>query len=135
MTGETVDKGERQLGQHAHIEVDHLQLLVAVARAGKTYQAKAGIVDDKLRLVALRRQTLADQMRGAGLEKIGCNDDRPTRSSRGNFIRQRIQFLFSSRDQCQFVAVARKDPRQRQTNSRRGSGDQDDRAELAHWRC
>ena len=53
-----------------------MQLLVAIARAGKTYQAKACIVDDKLRLGALRRQTLADQMRGARLEKIGCNDDR-----------------------------------------------------------
>src|SRR5262249_46806355 len=82
----------------------------------KAHQPEPRIVDDKLRLGAPSGQSLAYQVRHAGNEKIGCNDDRTASPRRGNFIGQRIQPLFSSRNQCQLVAMSREDPRQRQAD-------------------
>jgi hypothetical protein len=74
-------------------------------------------------------------VRDAGLEKIGCNHDRPARPGRVNFVRQRIQSFFSSRNQRQFVAVMRKDPRQCQTDTRRRARDDRDWTKFTHRRC
>src|SRR5262245_64662764 len=109
MAGKAVDERERQFGQHAHIEVNHLQLLVAISSAGKAHQPEPRIVDDKLRLGAPSGQSLAYQVRHAGNEKIGCNDDRTASPGRGNFIGQRIQPLYSSRNQYQLVAMSPED--------------------------
>ncbi len=48
-----VDEGERQLGQRAHVEIDHRELLGAIERRRRPEQAEARIVDDDLRLDAV----------------------------------------------------------------------------------
>ena len=50
---------------------------VALAQVGEADQAEAGIVDHVLRLGAVRAQFVGDFLRGAGVGKIGGDDDRP----------------------------------------------------------
>jgi hypothetical protein len=85
MAGETVDKGKRQLGQRAHVEIDH----VMVERAGGSHQAEPCIVDQELRLDALCRERIADHTRNPRLEQIGRKNNRPGCADRGNFVSQR----------------------------------------------
>jgi len=65
-----------------------LQLFVEIACTGWTDEAKACVVDDKLRLSALREQRLVDALRGTGLQKIQDNDDWPARTARRDVVSQ-----------------------------------------------
>src|SRR5262245_29922043 len=69
MAGKAVDERERQFGQHAHIEVNHLQLLVAISSAGKAHQPEPRIVDDKLRLGAPSGQSLPIRCATPGMRR------------------------------------------------------------------
>ena len=70
-------EAQRQLGEHAHVEVDHRKLLRAVEARGGADQAEAGIVDQELRLKAVVAQFVLDPRRGVGLAEIEHDDVRP----------------------------------------------------------
>lgn len=89
MTDEAIDKRKRQLSQHAYVKIDHLQLFFIVERTGSAYETETCIVDDELRLRALCRQRIADQLRDASLQKIGHDNDRPACGCRRNLVSQR----------------------------------------------
>jgi hypothetical protein len=97
VAGEAVDKGKRQLGQRAHVEIDHLQLFVVIERAGGSHQAEACVVDHELRLNALCRQRIADHARDSRFQQVGRDDNRSRRTGRGNFVSQPAQQVFPSR--------------------------------------
>jgi hypothetical protein len=65
-------------------------LFIATARACQPHQTEARVVDEKLRLGALRRQRLTNQPRGPGLQQIGCDDHWLARAGRGYFVGQRM---------------------------------------------
>ena len=132
MAREAVDKGERQFGQRPHVEVDHLQLFVAIERSGQADQAEAGIVDDKLRLGALPRQSVADLPCRAGLQQIGDDHDRPARAARRDLVGERVQPVFSPRHQRQFMAVTREYARQRHADAGRRPGNHRHWPQAAH---
>ena len=62
---QAVDEGEREIGQRAHVEIDHGELLGAVERARGADQTEARIVDHGLRLEITRRQCRGDVVRRA----------------------------------------------------------------------
>ena len=132
MAREAVDEGERQLGQHPHVEVDHLQLLGAVALGGAADQAEAGIVDDVLRLRAALAKRFADAARGAGLREIVDDDERPRAARARDLVGQCVQAIRAPRHQRQLVAVAREHPRQRLADARGSAGDEGDGPQAVH---
>jgi hypothetical protein len=95
-----------------------LQLFVAIPCAGWPDQTKARVVDNKLRLGALCRQSLANQPRSAGFEEIGCDDDWPARAGPCDFLSQRVQSVFAPGNQRQFMAVLREYTGQRHADPR-----------------
>jgi hypothetical protein len=111
-----------------------LRSIVAIARAGQPYQSKSRIVDNELRLRALRRQCLADQPRDAGFQEINCNDHWPARAGCGNFVGERAQSILSSRDQSQFVALLSENARQCHADPCGGAGDDGDWPQAGHSR-
>jgi hypothetical protein len=48
MPHETIDEGERQFGECAHIEIDHRELFIATNRCRQPEEPEAGIVDHDL---------------------------------------------------------------------------------------
>ena len=110
-------------------------MFVAIARACQPHQTEARIVDDKLRLGALRRQLLTNQPRGPGLQQISRNDNWPACAGRRNFVGQRMQSVFPPGDESQFMTVLREYARQRDADPGRGSGDYGDWPQTAHSCC
>ena len=60
---EAVDEAERQVGEHAHVEVDHRKLLRAVEARGGAEETEARVVDQELRLEAGLAQLVLDPRR------------------------------------------------------------------------
>ena len=52
-----VDPAQRQVGERAHVEIDHREFFGAVECGRLAEQAEAGIVDDDGRLQPARRQS------------------------------------------------------------------------------
>ena len=65
-----LDPAQRQLGQRPHIEIDHGELLGAVALGGRAEQAEAGIVDNDGRLQAAGEQLMRDPGRSVDSSKV-----------------------------------------------------------------
>ena len=119
-----VGEPQRQIGQGADVDRDHVELIGAIALDRPAEQAEAGIVDDILHFQAGRGQRFGNPVAGIGLHEVAGNDDR-SRAARGrDFSRQRLQAIGAPRHQRQTMAVGCKNARQFGAYARRCTGNQ-----------
>jgi hypothetical protein len=132
MAGKTIDKGDRQFGQCAHVEIDHLKLLAAVARRRQADQSKTCIVDDELWLRPIRRQRVTDLPHGVGRRQVARNYDRPPCAGCRDLVGKFLQPVFAPGHQRQLMAVPGKYASERYADPGRRSSDQGNGARVCH---
>ena len=119
-----VGEPQRQIGQCADVDRDHVELIGAIALDRPAEQAEAGIVDDVLHFEAGRGQSFGNPVAGIGLHEVAGNDDRRRAARSRDFSRQRFQAIGATRHQRQTMAVGCKNARQFGAYSRRCTGNQ-----------
>ena len=127
MPGEAVDKGQRQFGERADVEVDHAKLFVSVEIGRRAGQPETGIVDHDRGLEAARRKLRRNARNRVALFKIDCQHRRPRPPGGGDFVGKCDETVFAPRDQDEFMAISRKNARQFRADAGRGAGDERDR--------
>ena len=126
------DEAERQLGEHADVEVDHGELLLAVEARGEAHQTEAGVVDQELRLKAALAQLILDPRRGIGLAEIDDDDMRPRVAALLDRVGQRLELRRAPRGEHERVAVVGEHVGQRRADAGGGAGDQGDGFGVRH---
>ena len=119
-----IGEPQRQIGQRADVDGDHVELVGAIALDRPAEQAEAGVVDDVLGLHAGRGQSLGNPVAGIGLDEIAGNDDRRFAAGGGDFCRQRRQAIGAPRHQRHAVTIGSENARQLGAYSGRSAGDQ-----------
>ena len=127
-----IHEGEREVGERAHVHVDHRELLGPAQRRGRPQQAEAGVVDHGLRLDPEAFHRPGDLCGGVMPLQVDGQIIRTAMSQRGDRVRQFHQPLLAARDQQELVAVARKRAGQGRADAGRGAGDQRHRAPVSH---
>ena len=89
MPGEAVDKGKRQFGERADVEVDHGELLGMAEISGRAGQSEAGIVDHDRGLEAARRKLRRNARDRIALLEIDRQHRRPRPAGGRDFIGER----------------------------------------------
>ena len=132
---EAVEEGEREIGEDAHVEIDHGDLLGAIKLGRRTDQSEARIVDHELRLALLRGQRLHNARAGIRHGQVKPEAERRPCARGRDFGSKCGEHLLTPRDQHQFVAVAGEHTGKLGTDPGGGAGDQRDRPQRAHQRA
>ncbi len=118
-----IHESERQVGQRAHVEIDHAEQFVAVAVGGIAVQAEAGVVDDVLRLQIAHFERQSDPRHGVVFRKIDRKDQRYFRASRFKLGSERLEPRLAPRHQNERMPVPGKRASELGADTRRSSGD------------
>ena len=132
MADQLVGEPQRQVGQRADVDRDHVELVGPVALDRSTEQAKTRIVDDVLDLDAGSGQRLGNPLAGIGLHEVAGNDDRRRAAGSRDFSRKRRQAIGAPRHQRHAMTVGSKNARQLGAYAGRCTGNQ--RHTLGHDR-
>jgi hypothetical protein len=126
--GQGVDEGERQLGQRAHIEIDHGELRVAIEPCRLADEPEAGIVDH-IRRLEIAGVELGGK-KGSGARPLEIDDQHigPRPAGRRDFVGKLHQPVLAPRHQSELMPVLGEDARKLRTDARRGAGDQRNRS-------
>ena len=125
---QAVDERQRQLGERAHVEVDHGELLVAIELQGRPDQPEAGVVDHIRRLEIARAEFGGEKGNGARPLEIDAQHVGPRPAGRGDFVGQLDQPVLAPRHQNELMSVLGENPRQLGADAGGGAGDQRDRS-------
>ena len=105
---QAVEEREREIGQRAHVEVDHRKLLGAIEAAGGADQAEAGIVDDGVRLEIGGRRARRRFLRGIRAREIRAQNRRPGPAARCNGIGHHVERLLAPGNENEVMTVGGK---------------------------
>ena len=126
---EAVDEGQRQLGERAHVEIDHGELLVAIELRRRADQPEAGIVDDNRRLEIARAELGGDAADGVRRARgRGGRHSRPRPAGRGDFVGELDEPVLAARHQHELVSMLRENTGELGTDAGGGAGNQRDRS-------
>ena len=106
-----VGEPQRQIGQRADVDGDHVELVGPIALDRPAEQAKPRIVDDVLDFHAGRGQSLGNPVAGIGLHEVAGNDDRRRAAGGRDFTRQRRQAIGAPRHQRHAMTVGSENAR------------------------
>ena len=91
-----------ELGQRAAIQVDHLPLPLAVQLGETAGEAEAGVVDEQVDMLAVRRKIGHQPVDRAGQAQIGAD-----RAGVAELGRQRVEPILAAGDEDQPLALRR----------------------------
>ncbi len=126
MAGKTVDEGDRKLRQRPHVEIDHVQLLVAVEHGGGAGEPETGIVDHIARFEIARGKLCSKTIDGVALAEIERQDQRTRPSASGDLVGERGKLALAPRDHGELMPVRGKNPRQLRPDPGGGAGNHGD---------
>ena len=127
---ERVDEREGEIGQRAHVEVDHRELRGTVEPVRGSDEAKTGIVDDRIRLQSAPGERLADLLRRIDGRDVQRQNGRPGAALGRNGVRKRNKLGLAPGNQHHLVAFGGELMRERRPDPGRRAGDQRDGAFL-----
>ena len=114
----------------AYFDINDADLLVAVAFDRIAEHAEAGIVDEIVEFDLFGRKGSGDPIAGIRLLEIAGNHDRLLAARAGEFVRERLEPVRTSRRQREAMPVRGKHARQLRADARLSAGDQ--RYPLSH---
>ena len=124
MAREAVGEAQRQVGQRAHVDVNHAELFGAVELQPLAHQAEARVVDEILGFDTGRGQRRRNHVAGFGVLQIAGDDQRLLAAALDDFVGKRLQPVEPARNQRHAMAVGGEDLRQLGADARRRTGDQ-----------
>ncbi len=130
MADQLIRKPQRQIGERADIDHDHIELIGAIALDSPAEHAEARIVDDVFNVGPHCSECLGDLVASVWLREVAGNDDRRGAARGHDFVRQGGQAIGAARHQGHAVTVRCKNARQLGAYARRCTGYQ--RHTLSH---
>ena len=124
MPRDAVDPAQREIGEHAAIEVDHGELFGAIEFGGIAHETEAVIVDHDRRLETFLRERSRDVCRPVRAGEVGDNYTGAGMTGAGDFVGKCCELRLPPRRHHHLMAVRGEHARQRSANADGSAGDQ-----------